>query len=217
MVQGMRAAIVAAVSIGRKKPSRRPPRMPRRAEAAILFEGVQPPRTQCEADNGYDARGRIVFTPSKGLLVVGLPRKARKANRDEGIRYGIHTPTRSQKNIRSAGKTSATLRKVPSQRSSSAFLDATLPDGPVERTIEYRAPFHKPDREEDDRTAWAIFQQRGSEGGLRVSATAEPMGSVPIVVGQRRSYGCYDKGTANRVIQNLHIRLAFIRRAQHGG
>ncbi|WP_201217386.1 hypothetical protein [Halochromatium roseum] len=37
------------------------------------------------------------------------------------------------------------------------FLDDTLPSGPVERTIRYQAPFVRPDREQDYRTAWAFF------------------------------------------------------------
>ncbi len=38
--------------------------------------------------------------------------------------------------------------------------DDTLPGGPVERTIQYVAPFALADREADYRTAWAHFEQR---------------------------------------------------------
>ena len=31
------------------------------------------------------------------------------------------------------------------------------PGSPVERTVEYKAPFFKPDREEDYRVAWEVF------------------------------------------------------------
>jgi hypothetical protein len=37
---------------------------------------------------------------------------------------------------------------------SKTFMDDTLPGGPVERTIEYVAPFSKKNREEDYRVAW---------------------------------------------------------------
>jgi len=37
------------------------------------------------------------------------------------------------------------------------YLDDTLPGGEVERTVEYKAPFFRPDREEDYRVAWEIF------------------------------------------------------------
>lgn len=43
------------------------------------------------------------------------------------------------------------------------FEDDTLPGGPYETTIEYVAPFFKPDREEDYRRAWAFFPSRGGE------------------------------------------------------
>jgi hypothetical protein len=39
-----------------------------------------------EADTWYGQTGRIVFTPSKGLVGIGLPRKARKSD----LRDGIH-------------------------------------------------------------------------------------------------------------------------------
>ncbi len=44
---------------------------------------------QYEADTWYDQNGRIIFTPSKGLVDVGLPRTARKADADNGITYSI--------------------------------------------------------------------------------------------------------------------------------
>ncbi len=43
------------------------------------------------------------------------------------------------------------------------FPDDTLPGGPVQRTIEYQAPFVRPDREQDYRVAWAFFQQQHDE------------------------------------------------------
>ena len=38
--------------------------------------------------------------------------------------------------------------------------DDTLPGGPVERTIEYHAPFTRCDREDDYKRAWAAFSER---------------------------------------------------------
>ena len=40
------------------------------------------------------------------------------------------------------------------------YMDDTVPDGPVERTIEYHAPFDRCDREEDYRVVWAEFERR---------------------------------------------------------
>lgn len=33
--------------------------------------------------------------------------------------------------------------------------------GPIERTIQYHAPFFKPNREQDYATAWAFFSEQG--------------------------------------------------------
>ena len=41
---------------------------------------------------------------------------------------------------------------------SKTFPDDTLPGGPVQRTIEYQAPFVRPNREEDYKVAWAFFE-----------------------------------------------------------
>ena len=38
--------------------------------------------------------------------------------------------------------------------------DDTMPGGPVERTIEYVAPFDRCDREQDYETAWRFFEEK---------------------------------------------------------
>ena len=40
------------------------------------------------------------------------------------------------------------------------ITDDTQPGGPVERTIEYVAPFDKCDREQDYETAWEFFSKQ---------------------------------------------------------
>ena len=40
------------------------------------------------------------------------------------------------------------------------ITDDTLPNGPYERTIIYKAPFAKCDREEDYEVAWREFERR---------------------------------------------------------
>ena len=44
------------------------------------------------------------------------------------------------------------------------YIDDTLPGGPVERTIEYVAPFDTCDRVEDYRTVWAFFADKYGTG-----------------------------------------------------
>ena len=43
------------------------------------------------------------------------------------------------------------------------FMDDTMPGGPIERTIEYVAPFTKCDRVEDYKTAWEFFTKKYGE------------------------------------------------------
>lgn len=85
-----------------------------------------------EADTWYDANGRIVFTNNRSLTGVGFSRKEWDA-------------------IKSAPAGEVFTRTI---------TDDTLPGGPVERTIEYVAPFDRCDREQDYETAWAFFEER---------------------------------------------------------
>lgn len=112
---------------------------------------------QNERDTWYDARGRIVFTSSKGLVGVGLPRKPGRADRDCTIEYPDgRTVTRR------LGWDDA--RDLPAgTRIRRPVLDDTLPGGPVERTIEYVAPFATADREHDYAVAWAEFERRARQ------------------------------------------------------
>ena len=43
------------------------------------------------------------------------------------------------------------------------ITDDTMPGGPVERTIEYVAPFDRCDREQDYETAWRFFEEKYKE------------------------------------------------------
>ena len=130
-------------------------------ELLTIYRVQFPVMRQYEADTWYDQTGRIVFTPSKGLIGVGLPRKAQKKDLRAGISYGIQTPNRQEQGIALGWED---VRDLPAGCTvSKAFPDDTLPGGPVQRTIDYQAPFVRPDREADYRVAWAFFQRNQSE------------------------------------------------------
>ena len=124
-------------------------------ELLTIYRVQFPVMRQYEADTWYDQNGRIVFTPSKGLVGVGLPRTARKSDLADGTRYSIHTPHRNEQGIALGWED---IKHLTTGTVSKTFMDDTLPGGPKEKTIDYEAPFFKPDREEDYRVAWGWFE-----------------------------------------------------------
>ncbi|QKK03620.1 MAG: hypothetical protein HND55_13680 [Pseudomonadota bacterium] len=124
-------------------------------ELLTLYRVQFPVMRQYEAETHYDQNGRIVFTPSKGLSGVGLPRKARKADLDNEIEYAIHTPGRQETGIALGWED---IQHLEEGKVTKTFWNHTLPTGPWRQTIEYHAPFFRPDREEDYRVAWRVFQ-----------------------------------------------------------
>lgn len=91
-----------------------------------------------EMDTWYDANGRIVFTNNRGLSGVGFSRP----EWENGIKDAP------------AG-----------QKFTCTITDDTVPGGPVERTIEYVAPFDRCDREQDYETAWKFFEEKYGKQG----------------------------------------------------
>lgn len=86
-----------------------------------------------EEDTWYDANGRIVFTNNRSLVGVGFDRKT------------------WENEVKDAPAGKKFYRKI---------IDDTMPGGPVERTIEYVAPFDRCDREKDYETAWKFFEEK---------------------------------------------------------
>ena len=123
----------------------------------LLIYRVQFPVMQgYERDTWYDITGRIVFTNSKGLVGVGLPRN--------GSRITPKTRIRTPDGVSREGNIGwDDLYKggqwlVPDGTVVTQWVtDDTWPGGPrtVKRT--YVAPFARANREEDYRAAWEFF------------------------------------------------------------
>ncbi|MEM9148857.1 MAG: hypothetical protein AAGB19_00075 [Cyanobacteria bacterium P01_F01_bin.3] len=106
-------------------------------ELITIYRVQFPVMRQYEKETYYDQNGRIVFTNSRGLPGVGFPRKGKKGETGWQDIQSMSTGTVTR-----------------------TITDDTLPNGPIERTITYVAPFDKCDRETDYCTAWAAFEER---------------------------------------------------------
>jgi len=93
-----------------------------------------------EKETFYDARGRIIFTTSKGLPGVGLPRRTNKKQPD--------VPGWEDVKDMTGGTVTITVE------------DDTLPGGPYEKEITYHAPWVRCDREKDYDVVWNHFARR---------------------------------------------------------
>jgi hypothetical protein len=129
----------------------------------LLIYRVQFPVMQgYERDTWYDINGRIIFTNSKGLGGVGLPRKGgprTSKTRIQPPQGKVHEGNVGWEDLYKDGRW-----LVPDGTTVTQWVsDDTLPGGP--RTVErrYVAPFARANREEDYRIAWAFFEAQCAE------------------------------------------------------
>ncbi len=122
-------------------------------ELKTIYRIQFPVLRQNENETYYDMGGRIVFTVSKGLTGVGLPRKARKD--DTPCKIVINGEVVAENPL--GWEDIADMTEGEIHRT---ILDDTIPGGPIERTIIYKAPFTKCDREEDYEIAWLVFERK---------------------------------------------------------
>ncbi|RHU25995.1 class I SAM-dependent DNA methyltransferase [Firmicutes bacterium TM09-10] len=116
----------------------------------ILIYRIQyPVMQQYEADTWYDANGRITFTNNRSLTGVGFSRPEwENAGAVQPVRHGDAPWDGVMKHAPTGYVFARTI------------MDDTMPGGPVERTIEYFAPFDRCDREQDYETAWKFFEEK---------------------------------------------------------
>ena len=121
-------------------------------ELLTIYRVQFPVMHQYEADTYYDTTGRIVFTASKGLPGIGLPRKALRNDTS----YTIDSPTHIATNTALGWEDIRSLKTGTIHRQ---IIDNTQPGGPVNREIEYIAQFLPANREQDYRQAWTHFER----------------------------------------------------------
>ena len=121
-----------------------------------------------EANTWYDQKGRIVFTINSALPSVGLPRKKRAKDADEGITY--------RKNgyaVDAGGLGFEDVKDMKEGYVEKTYPDISMSDEPVMTTVRYVAPFFQMDREADYRRAWEVFEERFGKNGSDKSPSSD--------------------------------------------
>lgn len=128
-------------------------------ELLTIYRVQFPVMRQYEADTWYDQNGRIIFTPSKGLVGVGLPRTARKADLKNGFVFDVDSTEWTGGDCTDQAIGWDDVKHLQTGTASVTFDDYTRSDEGERRTVIWQAPFIKPDREDDYKVAWVFFAQ----------------------------------------------------------
>ncbi len=123
-------------------------------ELLTIYRVQFPVMQQYERETYYDQNGRIVFTPSKGLVGVGLSRTV--ARNDDPVRIDYPDGTTETKPL----GWSEAINLPAGTKIHRTVQDDTLPTGPRQKVITYVSPWYLPNREEDYKLAWEVFGER---------------------------------------------------------
>jgi hypothetical protein len=104
--------------------------------------------------------GRIIFTTSKSMVGVGLPRKGSRTTAD----VTLATPNGQSKTGKYGWDDIRLMQEAGTlpagSKVSTTVVEDTQPCGPQTRTRTYTAPFERADRESDYRIAWEFFENQ---------------------------------------------------------
>jgi hypothetical protein len=126
-------------------------------ELQLIYRVQFPVMQQYERDTWYDINGRIVFTNSKGLVGVGLPRRGARNAPPITLTFpdGRTRPVQGWDDLRQLQESD---HLPPGSVATTTVTDDTLPGGPRQVERRYVAPFALANRESDYEVAWGYFE-----------------------------------------------------------
>jgi hypothetical protein len=125
-------------------------------ELLLVYRVQFPVMQQYERDTWYDLHGHIIFTNSKGLVGVGLPRKGGPSQPKARITLPDGTLREGQSGWED-------VQGLPDGTVVQQWVrDDTLPTGSYLKERRWVAPFARASREDDYSTAWTFFETQAA-------------------------------------------------------